>query len=186
VSGAGHFASCSNVARGLECAEFERGFVFAQSKPGDLAHALGAQMEMRKETRFRLDAPALFSWENAQREQVQGEGITRDISLLGAFIVTPLCPPVDVPVHVEVVLPSLTGLKPVIRVSGPARVLRVDHAPEGRGEKGFAIISEDFSRWSMAMVFANSNSVDNYTGHESAVDGRSKSPTVLQSHPKYL
>jgi len=107
-------------------------------------------MEMRKEIRYRLDAPALFSWESAQHKRLQGEGITRDISVFGAFIVTPMCPPVDVPIQVEVVLPSLTGLKPVIRVSGEARVLRVDHSSKGQGENGFAVVSEDFSRWTMS------------------------------------
>jgi len=107
-------------------------------------------MEMRKEIRYRLDAPALFSWESSQHERLHGEGITRDISVFGAFIVSPTCPPVDVPIQVEVVLPSLTGPKPVIRVSGEARVLRVDHNSKGEGENGFAVMSQDFSRWTMS------------------------------------
>jgi hypothetical protein len=110
----------------------------------------GAPMEMRKEIRYRLDAPALFSWESSQHERLHGEGVTRDISVFGAFIMTPTCPPVDVPIQVEVVLPSLTGTNPVIRVSGEARVLRVDHSLKGEGENGFAVVSEDFSRWSMS------------------------------------
>ncbi len=107
-------------------------------------------MEMRREMRYRLDASALFSWESAQHTRLQGEGVTRDISVFGAFIVTPTCPPIDVPIQVEVVLPSLTGRKPVIRVSGAARVLRVDHRSKGEGENGFAIVSENFSRWNMS------------------------------------
>ena len=74
-------------------------------------------MEMRKEMRYRMDAPVLFSWESGRHGRLQGEGITRDISIFGAFIVTPACPPVNVPIQVEVVLPSLSGMKPVIRVS---------------------------------------------------------------------
>src|SRR6266446_6484940 len=120
-----------------------------QSKIISFAQAPGAQMEMRREIRYRLDAPALFSWESAQHKRLQGEGVTRDISVFGAFILTPTCPPVDVPIQVEVVLPSLTGLKPIIRVCGTARVLRVDHSSNGGGKNGFAVVSEDFSRWSM-------------------------------------
>ena len=120
------------------------------SKSINFAQPLGVPMEMRKEVRYRLDAPALFTWESAHHKCLQGEGITRDISVFGAFIVTPTCPPVDVPIQVEVVLPSLTGLKPVIRVSGAARVLRVDHSSKGEGENGFAVVSEDFSRWRMS------------------------------------
>ena len=129
-------------------------------------------MEMRKEIRYRLDAPALFSWESAQHKRLQGEGITRDISVFGAFIVTPMCPPVDVPIQVEVVLPSLTGLKPVIRVSGEARVLRVDHSSKGEGENGFAVVSEDFSRWTMSTeqrepgsTFAETAAASGRNGH---------------------
>ncbi|SRR5260370_34680645 len=122
-----------------------------QAKSTDFAQALRPPLEMRKEIRYRLDAPALFSWESPQHQRSQGEGVTRDISVLGAFILTPVCPPVDVPIQVEVVLPSLTGLKPIIRVSGPARVVRVDHNSKGRGLSGFAVASEDFSRWSMTL-----------------------------------
>ncbi len=121
-----------------------------QSKTISFTQAPGAPMEMRREMRYRLDASALFSWESAQHTRLQGEGVIRDISVFGAFIVTPTCPPIDVPIQVEVVLPSLTGRKPVIRVSGAARVLRVDHSSKGEGENGFAIVSENFSRWNMS------------------------------------
>src|SRR5882762_11015926 len=121
-----------------------------QSKIMGIAQAPGAQMEMRREMRYRLDASALFSWESAQHRRLQGEGVTRDISVFGAFIVTPTCPPIDVPIQLMVVLPSLTGRKPVIRVSGAARVLRVDHSSKGEGENGFAVVSENFSRWNMS------------------------------------
>jgi hypothetical protein len=104
---------------------------------------------MRREIRYRVDAPAQFSWQSRQGKRIQGEGFTRDISVLGAFILAPTCPPVDVPVHVEVLLPTLHGLRPVFRVSGPARVLRVEQAREERGESGFAVVSQDSSRWSM-------------------------------------
>ena len=121
-----------------------------QSKPVNLAEPLASPMEMRNEVRYQLDAPALFTWESAQHKRLQGEGITRDISVSGAFILTPTCPPVDVPIQVEVVLPSLTGLNPVIRVGGAARVLRVSRGSNGDGMNGFAVLSEDFSRWSMS------------------------------------
>src|SRR6266566_4797240 len=121
-----------------------------QSKTISFTQAPGAPMEMRREMRYRLDASALFSWESAQHTRLQGEGVTRDISVFGAFIVTPTCPPIDVPIQVEVVLPSLTGRRPVIRVSGAARVLRVDHSSRGQGENGFAVVSKDFSRWNMS------------------------------------
>jgi hypothetical protein len=142
------------------------------SKSISFAGTQGAPMELRREIRYRLDAPALFSWESAQHKRLQGEGITRDISVLGAFIVTPTCPPLDVPIQMEVVLPSLTGFKPVIRVCGAARVLRVDHSSKGEGQNGFAVVSEDFSRWSMstdqndsAFTFVGNTEVSGTNGH---------------------
>jgi hypothetical protein len=89
--------------------ESERIFNSMQSKPISFSYALGAPMELRREIRYRLDAPALFYWESAQHKRLRGEGVTRDISVFGAFILTPTCPPIDVPIQVEVVLPSLTG-----------------------------------------------------------------------------
>jgi hypothetical protein len=106
-------------------------------------------MEMRREIRYRLGAQVLFSWESGRHEHVQGEGVTRDISVFGAFILTPTCPPVDAPVKVEVVLPSITSLQPAMRITGEAHVLRVGHAAEG--ENGFAMVSKDFSHWSMKL-----------------------------------
>jgi hypothetical protein len=120
------------------------------SRSISLTQTQDARMELRRELRYRLDAPAFFFWESAEHKRFQSEGITRDISVFGAFIVTATCPPVDAPIQVEVVLPSLTGLKPVIRVSGAARVLRVEHSSKGEGENGFAVVSEDFSRWNMS------------------------------------
>jgi len=121
-----------------------------QSRSISFAKPNGVPMELRREVRYRLEASAFFFWENADYKRLQGEGVTRDISVFGAFILSPTCPPVDAPIQVEVVLPSLNGPKPVIRVSGTARVLRVERSSRGLGENGFAVISEDFSRWSLS------------------------------------
>jgi hypothetical protein len=122
-----------------------------RSKSISFVETQAIPMELRRELRYRLDAPVFFSWESAGHKRLHAEGITRDISVFGAFIVTATCPPADIPIQVQVVLPSLTGPKPVIRVSGAARVLRVEHSSRGAGENGFAVVSEDFSRWSMSV-----------------------------------
>ncbi len=103
-------------------------------------------MKMRREIRYRLEASALFSWESPQHERLQGDGITRDISVFGVFILTRSCPPVETPVEFEIVLPSLTGLMPAIRIKGEARVLRIERRGGGRVENGFAVLSEDFTQ----------------------------------------
>ena len=109
-------------------------------------------MDMRKEIRYRLEAPAVFTWENFQQYSLHGEGITRDISLLGAFILSPTCPPNRSIIRVEVALPSLTGIHVDIRILGEARVVRVDHMFRGRGENGFAVVRADLVNWDLSTV----------------------------------
>lgn len=80
-----------------------------------------------------------------------GEGRTRDVSVLGAFIAAAACPPVETPILVEFVLPffTLTGEKTNIRIQGEALVIRVDHPSGGQGENGFAVVSKDPNHWGM-------------------------------------
>ena len=114
-------------------------------------------MDMRKEIRYCLEAPATFTWENFQNKCLQGEGLTRDISLVGAFILSPTCPPNLTIIRVEVILPSLTGLHADIRILGKARVVRVEHPHGGRGKNGFAVVQEDLTNWSLATVQSESD-----------------------------
>jgi hypothetical protein len=108
-------------------------------------------MDMRKEIRYRLEAPAIFSWENFQNKRLRGEGLTRDISILGAFIVTPTCPPNLTVIRVEVVLPSLEGMQTGIRILGRAQVVRIVHRSGGKGENGFAVMRDDLNHWSLSI-----------------------------------
>ena len=109
-------------------------------------------MEMRRELRYHLDVPALFSWQSESHKHFQGEGTTRDLSALGAFIMTSTCPPPRTQVQVEVVLPSLTGRKSGVRIRGEARVIRVEHPAGGHGESGFAVAREDMDQWNLAIA----------------------------------
>ena len=103
-------------------------------------------VERRKHIRYRLDFPAIFSWESSQRSRLQGEGITRDIGLFGAFVFTSTCPPpVETTIQIEVLLPPLTGAKAPIRIKGEARVLRVEPRREKGVTGGFAVLSDGFN-----------------------------------------
>ena len=106
-------------------------------------------MEMRKEIRYRLDAPAVFSWDGPRRGRLQGEGITRDISVQGAFILTASMPPPDCPVQVDLLLPSLTGVNGMMRITGKARVIRVEHLPSDHWTHGFAVVTDDLHQWGL-------------------------------------
>jgi hypothetical protein len=106
-------------------------------------------MDMRKEIRYRLEAPTVFTWENFEHKRLQGEGITRDISLLGAFILSATCPPNLTSIRVEVALPSVVGIEADIRIIGQAQVVRVEHSHAGHGENGFAVVPFDLHNWSL-------------------------------------
>jgi|SRR5579864_1713832 len=115
-------------------------------------------MEMRKEIRYRLDAPAVFSWEGAGHRRFQGEGITRDVSIQGAFILTATMPPPDCTVQVDLLLPSLAGMKRMMRVTGKARVLRVEHRSRDIWIHGFAVVTDDLNQWGLMPMQAESES----------------------------
>ena len=106
-------------------------------------------MEMRTEIRYRLDAPAVFSWMGANRKRFQGEGITRDISVQGAFILTATMPPPDCTVQVDLLLPSLAGMKSMMRITGKARVVRVEHPSSDTWIHGFAVITDELNQWGL-------------------------------------
>ncbi len=113
-------------------------------------------MDLRKEIRYRLDAPAVFSWEGARHRRFQGEGITRDISVQGAFILTATMPPPDSAIQVDLLLPSLTGMKGMMRITGKARVIRVERPSPDTWIHGFAVVTDDLHQWGMVNVQAES------------------------------
>ncbi|MGD0908253.1 MAG: hypothetical protein ABSA96_11775 [Candidatus Acidiferrales bacterium] len=106
-------------------------------------------MELRGESRYELNAKANFTWELADHGRVQGKGITRVLSTLGAFVVTLTCPPIQTAVQVEIVLPSLPGMRTTIHLTGEARVVRVERPSGDCGEIGFAMLKHDLDRWTL-------------------------------------
>jgi hypothetical protein len=119
---------------------------FGKHFPGRHARA---PMEMRNEIRYQLDAPAVFSWEGEHHRRFLGEGITRDISVQGAFILTATMPPPDCPIQVDLHLPSLTGIKSTMRITGKARVIRVEHSSSDTWIHGFAVVTDDLNQWGL-------------------------------------
>ena len=100
-------------------------------------------MELRNRVRYRLSADAVFAWEGAQHDRFLGEGLTRDISLAGAFIFTLTCPPVGATVQLDVLLsPTTSAPGKCVRIKAEATVVRVEHSDT---LEGFAAISQDFT-----------------------------------------
>jgi hypothetical protein len=109
----------------------------------------GIQSEMRKEIRYRLGTPAVFTWEGANRRRFKGEGITRDISVQGAYILTATSPPADCVVRLDLMLPPLAGPKTAMRITGEVRVIRVEHRSGNDGTNGFAVVTDDLNQWGL-------------------------------------
>ena len=101
-------------------------------------------MELRSALRYRLAATATFKWEGSGNDPLQGEGITRDISVKGAFILTPNCPPAGIMLRVEIFLPQFQNGHP-IRMVSEGRVIRVEHPVLGETQDGFAVVGKDFA-----------------------------------------
>jgi hypothetical protein len=99
--------------------------------------------ERRKSIRYRVGVPALFYWKSGGGDHFQGEGITRDISVVGAYIMSATCPPADLPIDLEIILPSGPSVgKP--RIKAKTRVLRVEHGVGGRARSGFSVMGDCF------------------------------------------
>jgi hypothetical protein len=100
-------------------------------------------MELRNRVRYRLSADAVFAWEGAQHNRFLGGGVTRDISVAGAFVFTSTCPPVGATIELDVFLsPAIDGRKKGVRIKTEATVIRIEHFPAA---EGFAVISQDFT-----------------------------------------
>ena len=100
-------------------------------------------LELRNRVRYRLSADAVFAWEGAQRGRMVAEGVTRDISLSGAFVFTRTCPPVGATLELDIHLSSAPGSGGrTVRIKTEATVIRVEHSAAA---EGFAAVSQDFT-----------------------------------------
>jgi len=93
-------------------------------------------MDRRLHQRFDLQATARFSWKDAGGVRIEGQGLTRDISEKGVFVLTPQVPPSGTSVRLEVRAPSLSGSDLLIQSRG--QVVRVEGASQPQAGAGFA------------------------------------------------
>src|SRR5437899_8831090 len=94
----------------------------------------------RKAIRFPLEVPIVFRGADSGIAK-RGEGRTHDISEVGAFVLSSICPPVGTEISFTFFLPVLPGFEPKTRVEAVGRVLRVEQARGLEGREGFAILS---------------------------------------------
>jgi hypothetical protein len=98
----------------------------------------------RASIRFPLEAPVTFSWRDENGSHQHGEGSSRDISEVGAFVFAVVCPPVGSGVELRI---PLEGLPDTTRIDLAGRVIRIEQDDDGKGS-GFAVFrsfSETFS-----------------------------------------
>jgi hypothetical protein len=91
-----------------------------------------------------MSTSVVFHWKGPDNEPFQGEGVTRDMSVAGAFVLTPTCPPPNAAVQMEVLLPLLEGVSKA-RMKADMTVLRVEHNIVGNKRSGFAAVGKGFS-----------------------------------------
>jgi hypothetical protein len=97
----------------------------------------GKMMERRKITRYPLSVPVLFTWRGKSGPLHRGEGMTRDISASGAYVLSVASPPLRAVLKVEFTLPRPSG-KGRTRIKGKLVVLRVDGNAKVGKRIGFA------------------------------------------------
>jgi len=109
---------------------------------GNQEHGMFAvQTELRRRVRHRLAAEAVFTWRSAEGGWLHGEGVTRDLSVGGAFLFSLTSPPVGATIHLDVLLFPLEGGTRSLRLKTEGTVIRVEHGSDV-GNEGFAVVLE--------------------------------------------
>ncbi len=85
-----------------------------------------------------------------------GEGNTRDVSVQGAFILTSTMPPPDCAIQVDLLLPSLSGMEGMMRITGKARVIRLERPSSDTWIHGFAVVTDDLHQWGLMTMHGES------------------------------
>jgi hypothetical protein len=101
--------------------------------------------DQRRYRRYEMRVPVSFLWPSPPRRTHRGNGVTRDVSPKGVFVVSPSCPPLGTVVRIEVLLPSLQRNSSPIHMCGQATVVRVESGEGSAGAPGFAVEVAHFS-----------------------------------------
>ena len=80
-------------------------------------------IERRTRNRFRLVFPVIFHWSDGTEHSAVG--YCRNIGLGGIFIVTGHCPPVDIEIEIDVVVPAFDPEPKEILFRHTGRVIRI-------------------------------------------------------------
>ena len=101
-------------------------------------------IERRTRNRFRLVLPVVFHWSDGTEHSAVG--YCRNIGLGGMFIVTGDCPPVDIEIEIDVVVPAFDPAPKEILFRHTGRVIRIQAC-------------EDLLGFAVAGQFENENGI---------------------------
>jgi hypothetical protein len=87
-----------------------------------------AIVEHRKYHRYRLEVPVIFSWKDMHGIRQEHIGLTRDLSIGGAFVAATTPPPLDANIKLKGFRLPLGQALPM-RMFGQGQVVRVEPAP---------------------------------------------------------
>jgi hypothetical protein len=90
--------------------------------------------------RFPLELPVSVSWQIHGQPECQGEGVTRNISSRGMFVLAHRSPTLGTPVHFEVSLVPGRG-SAAIGLEGQGTVVRLEPPASSSGMPGFAVVN---------------------------------------------
>jgi hypothetical protein len=91
-----------------------------------------------------MNATVIFRWDGPESGHYQGEGVTRDMSAAGAFVLTATCPPPNSVIQIDVLLPISDGGSKAL-MKADMTVLRVEHNAAGSKRSGFSVVGKGFS-----------------------------------------
>ena len=91
-----------------------------------------------------MSTAVVFHWNGPENERFQAEGISRDMSVNGVFVLTATCPPANAVIQMEVLLPVSDGISKA-RMKSDMRVLRVEHDVANTRRSGFSAYGQGFS-----------------------------------------
>jgi hypothetical protein len=91
-----------------------------------------------------MSTSVIFHWKGPDNECFQGEGVTRDMSIAGAFVLTATSPPPNAVVQMEVFLPLSDGASKAL-MKADMTVMRVEHNLLGNKRSGFSVVGKRFS-----------------------------------------
>src|SRR5215469_14975770 len=80
----------------------------------------------RRGQRYIIDSKVWFNWQTTDGRWLEGEGITRDISEDGLFVLTDTIPTVGAPILVVVEMPALKMLPRPITYRGSGKIVRLE------------------------------------------------------------